>query len=424
MVQVDRFGDHLSRHSRFYPWLLVLMLWGVSFTNQADRAILIAVMPALRAEFHLTATQLALINTVFLWLYAIANIFAGRLGDGASRSKVIVWGLLVWSTVTGLVPLSVSFPMLVGMRGLIGVCEAMYYPAGTALIGDWHPTKMRSRALSLHQTAVFAGSGLGAFSAGLIADRLGWRAPFMVFGFIGLILAVVLRLLLRDAPHRVVHPQAQRAPLTTVLKLPAARYLYATFFFATAAATGVTVWAPTFVHDALGLNLAHSALYGSAPINIAGFIAVPIGGVLGDIMIQRNHLGRIYVLTAGLAVAAVFILPLAVAGSALAVAMTLLAASAGKGVFDGGIYASLQDVVPPEARASAVGLMTAMGFLGAGIAPLAVATIAGVFGMAAGLASLASLYVAAVVVLLLSRNAMRKTLEVRLADEEPAAVGA
>jgi MFS family permease len=323
---------------------------------------------------------------------------------------------MIWSCATGLVPLSVTFPMLLGMRGLIGVCEAMYYPAGTALIGDWHPTTMRSRALSLHQTAVFAGSGLGAFAAGLIADRLGWRAPFMVFCGLGLVLAVGLRLLLRDAPSRVIHPPAQRAPLTTVLRLPAARYLYATFFFATAAATGVTVWAPTFVHDALGLSLAGSALYGSAPINLAGFIAVPIGGLLGDMMVMRRQLGRIYVLAGGLAVAAVFILPLAVASSALAVAATLLAASAGKGIFDGGIYATLQDVVPPEARASAVGMMTAVGFLGAGLAPLVVARIAGVFGMPAGLASLASLYVAAVAVLLLSRRAVRRTLDVSAAE--------
>jgi MFS family permease len=80
---------------------------------------------------------------------------------------------------------------------------------------------------------------------------------------------------------------------------------------------------------------------------------------------------------------------------------------AGKGLFDGCIYAAMQDVVSPETRASAVGLMTMVGFLGAGLAPLMVAKLADTFGMAFGLSSLAGLYALAVAVLLVSLRPMR-----------------
>jgi len=152
-------GDQAPRPAHHhYPWLLVALLWMVAFLNSADRSILPAVLPQLRSEFGLTPTQLALFGSVFFWIYAVAAFFFGRAGDSARRSRVILYGLIFWSVATGLTPLSTGFVMLLAFRGLVALGEASYYPTATALIGDWHRPEMRSRALSLHQTAVFAGA--------------------------------------------------------------------------------------------------------------------------------------------------------------------------------------------------------------------------------------------------------------------------
>jgi MFS family permease len=92
------------------------------------------------------------------------------------RSQVITWGLIFWSVATGQVSLSTGFAMLIGTRALVAVGEATYYPSATALISDWHYNKTRGRALSLHQTGVFAGALAGSVIAGFIADHMGWRA--------------------------------------------------------------------------------------------------------------------------------------------------------------------------------------------------------------------------------------------------------
>jgi sugar phosphate permease len=186
--------------------------------------------------------------------------------------------------------------------------------------------------------------------------------------------------------------------------------LCAVFFLATGASTGVTVWAPTYVHDVLGLNLGTSALYGSATINIAGFLSVPLGGLLADVLTARTPIGRFYALAIGLGLAAVFLLPLTLAGSAVTVGLVLLASSIGKGLFDGCIYASMHDVVPPEARATAVGLMTMVGFFGAGITPIFVAKAAEHYGMATGITSLTVLYFIAVALLLTTRGMTRQAV--------------
>jgi sugar phosphate permease len=96
--------------------------------------------------------------------------------------------------------------------------------------------------------------------------------------------------------------------------------------------------------------------------------------------------------------------------SALAVGWVLLASSAGKGLFDGCIYAAMHDVVPREARATAVGLMTMIGFCGAGVTPILVAQASETFGMAGAMTSMSILYFLAVALLLATRASTRRTI--------------
>jgi len=394
-----------------YPWQLIGLLWMVAFLNSADRSVLFAVMPQLRTEFQLTDTQLALISSVFFWIYAIAAFLFGRLSDTARRSIVVAGGLAFWSVATGVASLSTGFATFIALRGFVALGESTYYPAATALISDWHTRAMRSRALSLHQTGVFAGAGLGGYLAGELADRFGWRCPFVVFGGAGLVLGTVLYRKLRDRPVAEPGPAAvARAgsnSLALVFAQRPALALCAVFFLSNGAATGVTVWAPTYVHDVMGMNLGSSAFYGAASINLAGFFAVPFGGSLADWLNARSPIGRFYALMIGLSIAAICLVPFAFAKSALMVGVVLLCSTIGKGLFDGCIYAAMHDVVPPQSRATAVGLMTMLGFFGAGLMPLLVAQSASFFGMAAGLASLAVLYFIAVGVLLAIRNTTR-----------------
>lgn len=396
-----------------YPWILVALLWVASFLNAADRSILVATMPQIRDEFGLSATQLALVNSVFFWIYAFAAFASGRVGDATRRSRVIAYGLVFWSIATGAMSLAAGFAMLLAVRATVALGESTYYPSATALIGDWHDERMRSRALSLHQTGLFAGAGIGALAAGLIADRFGWRAPFLVFAIFGIVWALVLIRFLRDradpAPrHRV---EGADGPLRVILRTPAALILCGVFFLANGASTGVMVWAPTFAHDLLGLDLTGSALLGSATINLAGFLSVPVGGVIADFLRRRYALGRFHTLAIGLSIAGLCLLPLVLATTVSEVAVVLIASSIGKGLFDGCIYAAMHDIVPPPARATAVGLMTTLGFIGAGLSPLLVAQVSGHLGLAVGMTSLALAYFAAVAVILAMRYPVLRAID-------------
>ncbi|MEQ1883273.1 MAG: MFS transporter [Burkholderiales bacterium] len=141
MTETVRPAIHEQAARGRYPWILIALLWMVAFLNAADRSVLVAVMPQLREEFGLTLTQMAVINSVFFWVYAGIVLFAGRAGDSLRRTRVILYGLLFWSVATGIVPLTTGFVMLLGMRALVAMGEATYYPTATALISDWHQPK-------------------------------------------------------------------------------------------------------------------------------------------------------------------------------------------------------------------------------------------------------------------------------------------
>ncbi|MEY2730909.1 MAG: MFS transporter [Betaproteobacteria bacterium] len=415
-----------------YPWALVGMLWFVAFLNAADRSILVAVLPQLRSELNLDNTQLALINSVFFWVYALCCLVSGRLGDAYSRRWIIILGLVFWSVATGLMPLATGFGLLLAMRALVAAGESTYYPSATALISDWHRPEMRSRALSLHQTGVFAGAGLGAYSAGLMADRYGWPAPFIVFAALGLVVAVALYFGLRERVQTLVPPapvaptdtaaQAEptgRDPYLQVLSSSGAVALCVVFFLATGASSGLMVWAPTYIYDKMGTNLAQSALLGSATINLAGFLSVPVGGWLADKLALRVPSGRFWALAIGLTAAALCLLALPWAQTTTTIAVVLVASSLGKGLFDGCIYSAMHDVMPSRSRATAVGLMTTCGFLGAGVTPILVARLSESWGMASGLAGLALLYALAVLLLVLMDARFRRIVLAHRKDEAP-----
>ena len=395
-----------------YPWILISLLWMVSFLNAADRSILNSVKPLLRDAFGISNIQLGIVDTTFFWTYAVCAFVFGRIGDSVRRRNMIIFGLIFWSIATGIMPFATGFAMLLGMRTLVAVGESTYYPTATALISTWHKPGMRGRALSIHQTALFAGGGIGGWVAGKLADSYGWSAPFIIFAALGFVVMAILFKFLRDDATGEMRPaDVKRAePINVILKNPAALLLCGVFFLATAASSAVLNWCNTYAHDVLGLNLADSALVGPVMIATAGFFSVLVGGFMADSFAAKSSIGRFTVLAIGLALAALFLLPFPFVTSVPLVGLLLFATSFGKGLFDGCIYAAMHDVMPAEARATAAGLMTMLGFIGAGITTVVLPAIAAHTGLAAGFAMMAVLYLTAVVALLIARPMIAKVI--------------
>ena len=179
--------------SKNYPWILVGLLWVVALLNYMDRQMLATMKPSMQidiAELQMAA-NFGRLMAVFLWIYGFMSPVAGMIADKMSKKWLIVGSLMVWSGVTFAMGYATSFNQLYALRALMGVSEALYMPAGLALVAEFHTSKTRSLAVGIHMTGIYMGQALGGFGA-TIADKFSWNTAFHTFGLIGVLYAIVL----------------------------------------------------------------------------------------------------------------------------------------------------------------------------------------------------------------------------------------
>ena len=127
----------------------------------------------------------------FKWVYAVFSLIGGYIADRFSRRYVICASLFVWSVVTWSTGHATTYNELLWARSLMGISEAFYIPAALALIADYHIGNTRSRAVGLHQMAIYCGVILGGFGGYVAADPdLGWRFAFDACGVFGVALRI------------------------------------------------------------------------------------------------------------------------------------------------------------------------------------------------------------------------------------------
>jgi MFS family permease len=389
-----------------YKWFVVFLLWFVCFFNYADRQAIFSVFPVLQSEFGLSNVQLSFVGASFMYVYALIGPLAGIIGDRFSRKFLIIAGLIFWSVVTMATALSTQYWHLVLCRALEGFGEAFYFPASMALISEYHGPETKSRAMGFHQSSVYAGTIAGGTVAGYLADHWGWRSGFYLFGGAGVLLGILLLVLLKEPPRQARAAAAELDAHATldytkgdlwgdirgIFRTPMVRVLIAVFVGANFVASVFLTWTPKFLKEKFNLTLTMAGFSGTAYLQTASMIGVVVGGVLADRLARRYLGGRMMAQAAGLFGGVVFIF---LTGWTLHMPLLILALCGFgffKGLYDANIWASLYDVVKPERRATAVGLMNSIGWLGAALAPTVIAVAASEYGMSACLSANSLIY--------------------------------
>lgn len=394
--------------SRHYRWHVVGMLWCISLFNYADRQALFSVFPLLQSEMQLTNVELGLLGSAFAWVYGACAPFAGMIVDRVSRTKAILFGLHAWSAICVATGISRTFHQLFLFRAAEGLGETFYYPASMSLISDYHGKETRSRAMGLHQTAVYMGTVAGGFFAGWIGQYYGWRWSFYVFGGLGILLGFVLHKYLIEAPRGAADAQLVKSTMSfgefvkVLFTTPTALLLLLGFVCMNFVAVVLLSWMPKFLYDKFQLNLATAGLVATLFAQAASMAGAPIGGWLADRFRLRTAGGRMFV-QAGAAACAIPFVFLCGATPQLPVAIFALTFwGLFKGIYDANIWASLFDVVPPEGRGRAVGFGNMAGWLGGGTAPLIIGYLADTLGLGGAISSAAYVYAAGAIVLALA----------------------
>jgi MFS family permease len=342
-----------------YKWWVVAMLWFTCFFNYADRQAIYSVFPLLKSEMGLSDVQLGIVGGAFMWVYAASGPLAGIIGDRMRRKTLIISGLVFWSLVTVATAISQNYWHLVLFRALEGFGEAFYFPASMSLISDYHGPSTRSRAMSIHQSSVYAGTIAGGAVAGYMGEFYGWRSSFYLFGTLGVILGFFLIAFLRETSRGAAETEASHAGLDwreaglgdALKKLLTHRTvvaLIAVFVGANFVAMIFLTWMPSFMYRKFGMSLTMAGVNSTAWLQVASVLGVLTGGWLADRWAAKSPGGRMRVQGLGLLAGVPFLF--LTGWTALVPVLVLAMVGFGffKGMYDANIWASLYDVVPPE----------------------------------------------------------------------------
>lgn len=393
-----------------YKWLVVILFWLIYFINQADRQVLFSVFPLLKQDFHLSDTQLGLLGSAFFWVYAALVPIAGSLGDVFSRKNLIVFALLIWSAATCASGLTGGLLLLIVFRALTGAGEAFYYPSANSILSDYHGQDTRALAMGIHQTSVYFGIVASGTLAGYIGQQFGWRWAFVGFGAAGVLLSALAWRTLREPARGAAEthpdatvPPAALGPSTLSLKqrliesvhTSTALLLMAAFVGFKLVDAAYLTWMPTLLYRKFGLSLATAGFHATFWHHVGAALGVLVGGRLADRYARRSPLSRPLMQVAGLIGGAPFIFLLGWSTDTLVVYTSLAMFGLFRGLYDSNLFASLYEVVRPEGRSTATGLMLCVAFLAGGTAPLVIGRLGQTLGLGLALASTSVFYLVA-----------------------------
>jgi MFS family permease len=376
--------------------LSALVLFAVNVLNFYDRHVAGGLTEPIRKEFHLTDTQVGLLGSVFIWLYAIVGLPFGHIADSASRKKLLAWAIVIWTALTASAAFASTYTMLMISRIGVGVGEAGCAPTATSWLGDLFPASQRSRVLALFMLGVPLGGALSFFFSGVLAQAYGWRAAMIIAAAPALLL--VPALLALPEPQRGAS-ESHLEPLSpvsvwTLLRIPTLWWIIASGVLLNFNAYALGTFLPAFFSRVHKLSLSSSGLVSGTIYLAGGLTGAALAGVLGDLIGNRRKNGRLLIASAISLTTAPFALLgiLPGAWSIIVPAIFLALAYAAMTGYYGLVYSAIQDLVAPTQRGIAMAIyFLAMYMCGASFGPLLTGRLSDVLAhRAAGLAGSAT----------------------------------
>ncbi|MGH9627562.1 MAG: MFS transporter [Bryobacteraceae bacterium] len=347
-------------------WLIVAILTVTLVINYVDRQVAFSIFPALRQDLGFNNQQLALIGTLFIFVYSGCSPIVGRLADIFRRERLVVISLLLWSLCTLATGMAGSVNAFLFWRAMMGVTEALYMPAALSIVAVVHTGSTRSTALAVHACGQMAGIVVGGWFGGWAADHWGWRTGFVVLAAIGIGFAPILRLVLGRIPEPASHGKVASTP-AEVLSSRCIRALAIAFFMLCGMLWMFYAWLPAYIFDKFRLSMTESGLVATLYLQAATTTGILLGGALADRIVKQTPAGRFYIGGAGLIVSAPFAYWTFAAGSVDALKIAAVGFGLFAGIMIANVFAASYDVISQRNYGFATGGLNLIGGVAGGI---------------------------------------------------------
>jgi MFS family permease len=347
-----------NRVSRATVFWVVFVLTGLNLLDYFDRYIVAAVNTLIKQDLGLSDKAFGFLGSAFFLVYLIAAPIFGYLGDRWGRRRFMVLGAVLWSLATSLAFWVTTYPGLVVARGLVGMGEGSFGTLAPAYLADILPLGQRARYLGIFYTTIPVGAALAYYFGGQVGAAWGWRWSFLLAGFPGLVMAVLVYTLPRfPAPKDATGQGQGRLNLQAVAalwRIPTFSRVTIGYGFLTFALGGMAFWMPRFLEIDKGLSLKEANILMAVVTTVAGGVGTLAGGFGGDWFFRRNPRAHLWVSGLGVALAVPFAAAAIFASQALVYKTCLFIAVFLLFLNPGLLNALIVSVAGPSRRAIAV----------------------------------------------------------------------
>ncbi len=394
-----------GRYVAYVFWIM----FSINLLNYMDRYVFIGAANIVAKELGLGIDQVGYIATAFILVYALGTLPLGIWADRWNRKNIVAICVAIWSLATAFTALASGFWGLFISRMVLGIGEAGYYPAGTALLSDCFSRTKRAQVMSRWTAGALIGLMIGFIVGGVVAG-LGfsmWRIAFLFTGIPGLLLAfltwrireprrnradeeaieldphsAVNEVEVIDSPHAIVVPKNVLKQFGRLFRIRTLVVLIVMQIFAFFSQGAAVVYLPIYLQqkDTLGLSSGLASILAGGVVVIAGIVGLLLGGYMSDVLNRRHAGARVLVCGIGfLLCAPAFALSVTSHNIVIFVACFFIAAML-INVYNGPSTAATQDVVPSILRATAIAVSLLLAhLLGDAFAPSLIGILAKAF---------------------------------------------
>ena len=362
-------------------WIAVTIFFFFMLLHQTDRLLIGPLTSLIMDEFNLTEVQMGGIVTGSLILGSVFYPIWGFLYDRYARPKLLSLASFVWGITTWLSAVAPTAKLFLISRASTGIDDSSY-PGIGSLISDYFPPKQRSRIFGFLQLSIPLGYLLGLVLALNFAPIYGWRIIYVFTGSLGLLLALLIFVGVKEIPRGSSEPELaystdfaptkiQFSNLLELLKIRSLKYMFLQGFIGVLPWQVITFWSFRYLEVERNYTpeTISSIMIPAVLMIGAGYF---MGGILGDLAYKKFKTGRLIVSIAGILLGAIFLtITLYVPVEKVTVFRILLSVTCFFiPLASPNIATSVYDVVLPEVRSSATSIQYFLGNIGSAFAPL------------------------------------------------------
>lgn len=372
-----------------YAYYVLGVLFVMYLFNFLDRQLLAILLQPIKEDLKISDTALGfLTGFAFAVFYTFAGLPLARVADRWVRRSLIAMSIAIWSIMTAVCGLARGFSDLALARIGVGIGEAGATPPAHSLLSDYFPPEKRATVLAIYASSVPVGSGLGYWLGGTINDAFGWRMAFIAVGLPGILVALLVRLTVREP----VRGGSEHQPVSTrqyslkevwqfLSTLPSGRRISLAAACIAFAGYGLAAWIPAFFVRIHHMTPGQLGLWMSWITALGGIIGSLSGGILADRWGRTHPRARAYISMSG----ALLSIPFNVASVLLEdhrlALLSFLPATIGATLWFGPATSIVQDLAPPAMRATAAAIFIfILTIIGLGAGPQVIGILNDVIG--------------------------------------------